>query len=86
MESTTKSLPGGALTRNADTAAFEVLAAAQFTDLLQLSRDAVYQFVAIVSLPGRKVGRTWRFSKEGIEQYVRGRDPGRIPPDEPSMK
>ncbi len=54
---------------------FEVLTVTQVMDLLQLSRDTVYRLAAIGELPGHKVGRTWRFLKDEIEQYVRGELP-----------
>ena len=61
-------------------AEFGVLTVTQIMDLLrmnllQLFRDAVYRLVAIGKLPGRKVGCTWRFPKNEIEQSVRGRHP-----------
>ena len=55
------------------------LTVAQVMDLLQLSRDTVHRLAAIGELPGRKVGRTWRFLTDEIEQYVRGRRPGPDP-------
>lgn len=37
---------------------------------LKLSRDTVYRLVSSGELPGRKVGRAWRFVAEEIEDYV----------------
>lgn len=38
--------------------------------MLRLSRDTVYRLVQNGELPGKKVGRAWRFVAEEIESYV----------------
>ena len=38
--------------------------------MLKLSRDTVYRLASSGELPGRKVGRAWRFVAEEIEDYV----------------
>ncbi len=56
--------------------ALKVLTVTQVMDLLQLSRDTVYRLAALGELPGRKIGRTWRFPEDEIERYIRGSNPG----------
>lgn len=38
--------------------------------MLKLSRDTVYRLASSGELPGRKVGRAWRFAAEEIEDFV----------------
>jgi excisionase family DNA binding protein len=38
--------------------------------MLRLSRDTVYRLTQTGELPGKKVGRAWRFAAEEIEAYV----------------
>jgi len=38
--------------------------------MLRLSRDTVYRLAQSGELPGKKVGRAWRFVSEEIESYV----------------
>jgi excisionase family DNA binding protein len=40
--------------------------------LLRVSRDTVYRLAARDELPGRKIGRVWRFPEEAIQEYLRG--------------
>lgn len=42
----------------------------EVASLLRLSRDTVYRLAASGKLPGKKVGRAWRFAEEEIEEYV----------------
>lgn len=39
-------------------------------EMLRLSRDTVYRLVQSGRLPGKKVGRAWRFAAEEIESHV----------------
>jgi excisionase family DNA binding protein len=58
----------------------EIMTADQVAQLLQVSRDMVYQLATRGELPARKVGRIWRFSREAIDEFMRGtgaRNPGR---------
>ena len=48
------------------------MTADQVAELLQISRDMVYQFATRGELPGRKIGRIWRFSREAIDEFMRG--------------
>ena len=47
------------------------MTADQVAELLQISRDMVYQLATRGELPGRKVGRIWRFSREAIDEFMR---------------
>jgi len=49
----------------------EIMTADQVADLLQISRDMVYQLASRSELHGRKVGRIWRFSREAIDEFMR---------------
>lgn len=40
---------------------------------LKLGKSTVYKLVQEGKLPGRKVGGTWRFSRVGIEEWLRER-------------
>ncbi|MDA1049764.1 MAG: helix-turn-helix domain-containing protein [Planctomycetota bacterium] len=42
----------------------------EVVSMLRLSRDTVYRLAKSGELPGKKVGRTWRFVAEEIESYV----------------
>ena len=50
----------------------EILTIDQVAQFMQLSRDTVYRLAAKGKLPGRKVGRVWRFHRRAIETYVMG--------------
>ena len=43
----------------------------EVVQLLRLSRDTIYRLAASGELPGRKIGRTWRFPSDAVEAYVR---------------
>lgn len=48
----------------------EILTAEQVAELLQISRDMVYQLAARGELPGRRIGRIWRFSRAGVDRFL----------------
>ena len=50
----------------------QIMTADQVAELLQISRDMVYQLATRGELRGRKVGRIWRFSREAIDEFMRG--------------
>jgi excisionase family DNA binding protein len=50
----------------------DVLTGDEVAAILRVSRDTVYRLSARGELPGRKVGRIWRFPKSAIEEYLRG--------------
>ena len=49
----------------------EIMTADQVAELLQVTRDLVYQLATRGELPGRKLGRIWRFSREAINEFMR---------------
>ncbi|MBC8353087.1 MAG: helix-turn-helix domain-containing protein [Planctomycetes bacterium] len=42
----------------------------EVVSMLRLSKDTVYRLAKSGELPGKKVGRSWRFTAEEIESYV----------------
>lgn len=54
----------------------QVLTGGEVAKLLRVSRDTVYRLAASGELPGRKIGRIWRFSRDAIEQYLQNRQAG----------
>ena len=54
----------------------QVLTGGEVAKLLRVSRDTVYRLAASGALPGRKIGRIWRFSRDAIEQYLQDRPAG----------
>ncbi|OGP18883.1 MAG: hypothetical protein A2038_15900 [Deltaproteobacteria bacterium GWA2_57_13] len=52
----------------------EILTADQVAGLLQVHVKTVYKFAQEGSIPGRKVGGVWRFSKEAIVRFVAGNE------------
>lgn len=66
----------------------DVLTVVEVAAFMRVSRETVYRLAARGELPGRKIGRIWRFPKEAIQQYVQGNSlvghasrsaPGRYP-------
>ncbi len=51
----------------------EILTAKEVAKLMRVSRDTVYAIAARGELPGRKVGRIWRFPRDAIEAFIRER-------------
>ena len=50
----------------------EIMTADQVAEFLQVSRDMIYRLATRGELPGRKVGRIWRFSRDAIAEFMRG--------------
>ena len=46
------------------------LTIAEVAQRLSVSPDTVYRLAAAGKLPGRKVGRVWRFSADAITRYL----------------
>ncbi|MCH8147438.1 MAG: helix-turn-helix domain-containing protein [Planctomycetes bacterium] len=49
----------------------EILTAKELAKLMRVSPDTIYALAARGELPGRRVGRIWRFPKDAIETYIR---------------
>ena len=54
--------------------AAEVLTLEQLAELLQLDEKTVAQLARRGEIPGRKLGREWRFSREAVLEWLRGED------------
>jgi PTS system nitrogen regulatory IIA component len=52
----------------------EVLTAEQVARILGISVEHVRRWAADGTIPARKLGKSWRFSKSRIEAYVQGED------------
>jgi excisionase family DNA binding protein len=48
----------------------EVLTAAQLAELLQVDEKAVRDLARRGDLPGRKIGRDWRFSRQAVLAWL----------------
>jgi excisionase family DNA binding protein len=55
----------------------EILTASQVADLLQVHPRTVYKLVKQGSIPGRKFGGGWRFSKSDIILMISPQAPNR---------
>jgi excisionase family DNA binding protein len=55
----------------------EILTASQVADLLQVHPRTVYKLVKQGSIPGRKFGGGWRFSKSDIILMISPQPPNR---------
>lgn len=49
----------------------EVMTLEELAAFLKVSETTAYQLVRGGEVPGRKVGREWRFLKEGVVQWLR---------------
>ena len=54
----------------------KLLTVEEVTGLLRMSRDTVYRLAGGGQLPGRKIGRTWRFPADELERWLRERPNG----------
>jgi len=50
-----------------------VMTVEEVSDYLRLGKSTVYKLVQEGELPGRKVGGAWRFSRAGLEEWLRER-------------
>lgn len=51
----------------------DVLTVGEVAAFMRVSRETIYRLAARGELPGRKIGRIWRFSKDAIQEYVEGK-------------
>lgn len=51
----------------------EVMTVKEVADYLRLAESTVYRLVKKGSLPGRKLGGNWRFSRKGLDEWLRER-------------
>jgi excisionase family DNA binding protein len=50
----------------------EILTMEQAADLLQVSVRTLQRMVKTGDVPGRRVGRQWRFDRDQLKEWVRG--------------
>ncbi len=43
----------------------------QIAEYLQISTSSIYKMAQAAKIPAYKVGRQWRFKKEGIDRWVK---------------
>ncbi len=48
----------------------DVLTVGEAAAFMRVSRETVYRLAARGELPGRKIGRIWRFPKDAIHEYL----------------
>jgi len=48
----------------------EILTVKEVADYLKLAEKTAYRLVAEGKLPGFKVGGSWRFKKEDLQQWI----------------
>lgn len=48
----------------------EVMTVKEVAEYLRLAESTVYRLVKIGSLPGRKLGGNWRFSRKGLDKWL----------------
>lgn len=53
----------------------EILTMEQAAELLQVSVRTIQRLVKTGEIPGRQVGTQWRFHRDQLIDWVRGRDP-----------
>lgn len=52
--------------------AIDVLTVREVAEYLRLSESTVYRLVQDGEIPGRKIGGTWRFSKQSLDEWLIG--------------
>lgn len=52
----------------------EILTPREAADYLSVHVRTIYRLVKNGDIPGRKVGGSWRFKKEALDQWLSGRD------------
>lgn len=59
----------------------------EIAEYLGISRDTVYNWIAERGMPGRKVGRFWKFKKDAVDAWVEsgGSDTTRVTMPSPEM-
>lgn len=53
----------------------EVLTLAELSEYLKIPRSTLYRLVRQGQIPGRKVGRAWRFHRATIERWLQDQRP-----------
>ena len=50
----------------------DVMTVGEVAAFMRVSRETIYRLAARGELPGRKIGRIWRFPKDAIQKYLEG--------------
>lgn len=50
-----------------------ILTIEELAEYLKISKSTLYKLAQDGKLPGQKVGRHWRFHKDGIDGWIKGR-------------
>jgi excisionase family DNA binding protein len=53
----------------------DVLTVDEVADMLRVGRITIQRLLRVGTLPGAKVGRSWRIHKEGLQKYLDRQDP-----------
>ena len=48
-----------------------ILTIDELSDYLKISKSTLYKLAQAGKVPGQKIGRHWRFHKEGIDQWLK---------------
>jgi len=51
----------------------DTLVLSQAAEVLKMHADTVKKHAEAGEIPGRKIGRNWRFSRRALEAYLAGR-------------
>jgi excisionase family DNA binding protein len=60
------------MTEKLDEANNEILTVDQVAAYLKLSEATIYRMAKTGRIPAKRIGRSWRFSKELIDEWFRG--------------
>jgi excisionase family DNA binding protein len=55
------------------TYADEIMSLDELVDYLKVSKSTLYKLVQRGDLPGRKIGKQWRFHKEAVDAWLKSR-------------
>lgn len=50
----------------------KILTIEELAEYLKISKSTLYKLAQDGKLPGQKVGRHWRFHKDGIDVWIKG--------------
>jgi excisionase family DNA binding protein len=54
----------------------QILTVGEVASYLRLSEATIYRMAKAGRIPGRRVGRSWRFSSQQIREWFRGQETG----------
>ena len=53
----------------------EILSLQELSAYIRIAPSSVYKLVRQGAIPGRKVGKKWRFHKQAIDGWLQGKQP-----------